>query len=64
MSCIAKSVVKACTFTAVVNHALEASDAPPSVNCRREPFSFACPLRLKPMVVKPEAKLMAVEPPL
>src|SRR3954469_1639582 len=58
---MAKSVVKLCTLTGVVNQALDASDAPPSVNCKRVPFSFVLPLDCKPVGVKPEAKLIAVE---
>src|SRR6266404_1156786 len=57
-----KSVVKLCTFTGVVNQALEASDWPPSVNSKRVPFNFVLPLDAKPVAVKPEPKLMAVEP--
>src|ERR1700687_1348433 len=58
-----KSVVKLCTFTGVVNQALLASDCPPSVSRKRVPFSLVRPLELKPVAVKPEAKLMVVEPP-
>src|ERR1700686_4667177 len=57
-----KSVVKLCTFTGVVNHALEASDWPPSVNSKRVPFNFVLPLDAKPVAVKPEPKLIGVEP--
>src|SRR5712692_5804326 len=63
VSCKLKSVVKLCTFTGVVNHALPASDCPPSVNSRRVPFSLVRPLNCKPVAEKPELKLMEVAPP-
>jgi len=59
-----KSLVKVCTLTGVVNQALLASPCPPSVNCKRVPFSLVRPLNCKPVAENPEAKLMLGEPPL
>ena len=59
-----KSLVKVCTLIGVVNQALLASPCPPSVNCKRVPFSLVRPLNCKPVAENPEAKLMLGEPPL
>src|SRR5438270_12527150 len=56
-----KSLMKVCTLTGVVYQALLASACPPSVNCKRVPFSLVRPLNCRPVAVNPEAKLMLGE---
>src|SRR5438270_606362 len=58
----AKSLVKDCTFTGVVNHALPASPDPPSVSCKVPLLRLVRPLNCKPLEEVKLGKLM-VEPP-